>query len=41
MVIYILYSKPLHDNIYKKWELGLIMAIRLVIDFGGIGKGGT
>jgi hypothetical protein len=30
-VVHVLYRKPLHDNIYKQWELGGVMAIRLVI----------
>jgi hypothetical protein len=30
--------KPFNDNIFKQWELGHLMAIKLVIE---IGKGGT
>jgi hypothetical protein len=31
-VVYILNRKPFDDNIYKQWELGQGMVIRLVID---------
>jgi hypothetical protein len=45
-----LYRKSLDGNIYKQWNLGGLMVIRLVIDFGelvkvalkmgeGVGKG--
>jgi hypothetical protein len=40
-VVYILYRKALDNNIFKQWELGWEMVISLVIDFWGIGKGGT
>jgi hypothetical protein len=40
LVVYILYSKLLGDNIYKQWELGGIMAIRIELETGVIGKGG-
>jgi hypothetical protein len=38
MVIYILYRKLLHDNFYTKWDLGWVMAVRLVIDLGELVK---
>jgi hypothetical protein len=31
-------SKPLDGNIYKQWELGQVMVIKLVIDFGELVK---
>jgi hypothetical protein len=43
-----IYRKSFDDNIYKQWELGWVMIIRLVIDLwelvkvalkGGVGKG--
>jgi hypothetical protein len=40
-VVHILYRKFLNDNIYKQLELGGVTMIRLVIDFWGIGVGGT
>jgi hypothetical protein len=33
-----LYIKPFGDNVYKQWELGQVMVIRLVTDFGGLVK---
>jgi hypothetical protein len=31
-------EKPLDDNIYKQWELGQMMVVRLVIDIGELLK---
>jgi hypothetical protein len=37
-VVYTLYRKPFNDNIYKQWELGQVMVLRLVTDFGELVK---
>jgi hypothetical protein len=36
--VYILNKKHFDDNIYKQWELGQVMVIMLVIDFGELVK---
>jgi hypothetical protein len=38
-VVYILYGKPLADNIYKQWER--VMVIRIDTEIWEIGEGGT
>jgi hypothetical protein len=40
-VVYIVYRKPLGDNIYKQWDLWGVMVIRLDIETWVIGIGGT
>jgi hypothetical protein len=37
-IVYLSYRKTLHDNTYKQWELGWVMVIGLIIDFGELEK---
>jgi hypothetical protein len=40
LVVYILHRKLLGDNVYKQWELGMVMVVWLEIEAWVIGKGG-